>query len=296
MLAMAPITSLSHRLLAVAGIAFCCLYLHGCERGVILQGKVADIQDEALPGVAVTVKGSGEQDLTDGVGEYELRCPPGKIELSLVKTGYTPGHISLEVAAPRHVEVTTTHLWRLPQDRGVYLFKLFRYERLTPTEPEKYQDENGKAVYGTKKVPELIVDVAEAPFFIAYSLPPYDIGLYRLDRRDVKKPAAHAPKETVWAPVESIAVLPAAIDEPEKLLLELQPTAPLEPAIYAFHWGALDGHDNVESRIFMFRVKGDTDETEEPLDDASAPEETPSEEESVEPDDVDEPDDGEAGW
>ena len=52
------------------------------------------------------------------------------------------------------------------------------------------------------------------------------------------------------------------LDEPEKLLVELKATAPLEPGVYAIHWGALEGYDSIDPRIFMFALKAPAPEDE----------------------------------
>jgi hypothetical protein len=60
--------------------------------------------------------------------------------------------------------------------------------------------------------------------------------------------------ETVWATQELISALPAPIDEPEKLLVQLKPAGPLTPGVYGVHWGALEGHASTDPFVFLFRV------------------------------------------
>ena len=237
--------------------------LGGCEPTVLIRGSVLDVRGQALPGVAVTVRDTGEQATTSGVGSYSLRCLPGIHDLDFMKTGYTPGRLYIEADALRSVEATEVRLWPLPPGTGVYLYEDYRYFEATRAKPDAYIAMDGSPVHGTKKTAELATASAE-PLLICHKLPPFDTHLYRLHPTEAAVPpqpsdpssAAAAPSftETVWAPADAFTVIPVPIDEPEQLLIELRLTAPLPPGTYAVHWGALDGHTTTDPRIFLFRV------------------------------------------
>lgn len=248
-----------------------------CDRTVVIQGVVTDVAGEGLPGVAITVRGRLDQAVSDGVGRYSLRSAPGAIDLELMKTGYTPGYLSLHVARSGAVAVTPAVLWPLPQDKGVYLFENFRYRELTRIEPMRYlpqdvqiADARKGPLFGTKQEPECDTLDTE-PLLICHRLPPYDVRLCRLRQvkaaligentaaaplPDAPAPGAVAPvyTEMIWVPADDIPTTTAPIDEPNKLLVELKLSAPLEPGTYAAHWGALNGYTSIDAYAYLFRV------------------------------------------
>ena len=54
---------------------------------------------------------------------------------------------------------------------------------------------------------------------------------------------------------QPIEMYSKVLDVPEKLLVELRAAAPLSPGVYAIHWGALEGYDSIDPRIFMFELR-----------------------------------------
>ena len=254
------------------------LLLAACDQTVSLRGTVYDVRGESLPGVAVTLREIGRQAITDGRGRFgegfnPLRCAPGVYTVDYIKTGYTAGQQSFEASRTGSYELEEVRLWPLPKSQGVYLFEGYRYREASRTEPKQYLAEKAQAVgtqfgnaliFATKKIPELIAQTNE-PEILCYRMPDYDVRLYRLDRVSAALPAHDSVEseegaaplqftESVWAPSESITIIPVPIDEPEHTLLELQLTEGLVAGHYAVHWGALDGHSSTESRIFLFRV------------------------------------------
>ncbi len=230
----------------------------GCEQGVVLRGMVYDTQDHALPGVAVTVRGTSYQDATDALGRYEIRCLPGVLELEFAKTGYTPARLTVPVADYQPVEAEAIRLWNLPPEKGVFLLENHRYRALTRTEPREYRLADGPTILATRKAPELTT-VLSAPFLVCYKLPAYDVRMHRLEQVEAALPQSNAAKERVWAATDSIPIAADALDEPERLLLVLRPDVALAPGRYAIHWGALDGYNTIDSRVFLIEV---TDSTE----------------------------------
>jgi hypothetical protein len=179
------------------------LLLCGCERTVLISGRVTDVRGVALPGVAVTVGDADYEGLTDGTGEYRIRCEPGTVSLHFIKTGYTPGHMELRAGLREggagaedadtplrfsKIQAREVMLWPLPPAKGVYLFEDFAYRALTRCEVAKYlarmekaeEDSGGKAedriraarfVHGTEIGPEVEM-VFEAPAGEAVSVLP----------------------------------------------------------------------------------------------------------------------------
>lgn len=251
--------------------------LAGCERPVVIQGKVVDIHGEALPGVAVTVRGTEYEAVTDGLGAYSLSCAPGTLTLDVMKTGYTQGVLQVEAKDRIAVDVRDAVLWPLPGRKGVYLFENFKYREATRAEPKRYVAPDGKPVFAVKKDPELETQTPlggerteGTPLLICFKQPDYDVALHRMCRMEVTLPQQRAPapvqpgsaeapappveKETVSAPADRVACLVIPIDEQDKLLLEVRPMAPLSPGVYAVHWGALEGHTATDPYVFLFRV------------------------------------------
>ena len=255
------------------------LLLAACDRTVSLRGTVLNVQGEALPGAAVTLTEIGRQSITDGRGRYgeglnSLRCAPGHYTVEYIKTGYTAVQQSFEAPRTGSYELEAVRLWPLPKSQGVYLFEDYRYRETSRTEPKEYLAEKVKPVgtqfgdaliFATKKIPELVAQSNE-PEILCYRMPDYDVRLYRLALVSAALPAHEsvdseagtaAPlqfTESVWAPVEAITIIPVPIDEPGHTLLALRITEGLAAGHYAVHWGALDGHSQTESRIFLFRV------------------------------------------
>jgi len=251
----------------------------GCEQGAVLRGVVNDTQGHALPGVAVTVRGTEFQDATDAVGVYEIRCMPGTLDLEFAKTGFTPGRLTVAVEDFDPVEAETVRLWNLPPEKGVYLLEEHRYQPLTRTEPKDYRIADGPLILATRKAPDCKT-LLSAPFLVCHKLPPYDVRLHRLEQIEAALPEANAASEMVWAATDSIPIAADPLDEPERLLLALRPDAALTPGRYAIHWGALDGFNTIDSRIFLLEVTDPSEVESADEDEASEtqPEEASSEE------------------
>ncbi len=241
--------------------------LGGCDRTAVIRGVVEDVSGETLPGVAVAAPDAGLQAVADGRGNYRLRCPPGPIHLTYIKTGYTTGHLTVTVPGPGPAEAPAVTLWPLPPGKGIYRFSPeFRYHELTRAKPQRYVGKETGPCFGVKAAPGLVFEDTN-PMLMAFRTPSYDVRLCRLERIAAARPqTATAPAdlpeeaffERVWAPAEVLPVHLQPVDEPEKLLYELRLLAPLDPGVYAVHWGALEGHAQpVEAgqNVFLFRVR-----------------------------------------
>ncbi len=230
------------------------LLLLGCERNVI-RGMVVDVKGDLLPGVAVSVAGTEFQGLTDALGRYTVAYEPGALVLDFMKTGYTPGRLELEVNETRPVEASQVMLWPLPPNKGVYLFDDYQYRETYPTEPKAHVSHDGvERVYAVKRL-GVVETTKREPTIICYRMRPYDVRMCRLEFSKVTVRAEKQVRQVpLWIPVWTWPLSVGAIDEPERLLLHLNLPRPLEPGVYAVHWGALEGQTTLDSRVFIFSV------------------------------------------
>jgi len=257
-----------------------CDYMHK----VYLQGEVTDVSGQRLPGAVVKVRGTEFEDLTNGVGRYFFGVTTGNLQLEFVKTGYTPGRMEITVDSLGRVEAPTIALWPLPVGEGVYYCKNYRYYEAARPRPNRYQVKDMGEMWGTPVNPDLIIPWTDPethtegnpPFMIGHKMPAYDARMHKMQkvkaaliqtqvRQHVetdKKQEMQYPEE-IWIAEQIIAIYSRVLDEQEKLLVELKATSPLEPGVYAIHWGALEGYDSIDPRIFMFELQAPTPEVEE---------------------------------
>jgi hypothetical protein len=237
------------------------LMLAGCVEST-LTGQVRDIQDEALPGVAVTVAGTPYQDTTDALGGYAVPAPDGPCELVFHKTGYTSGRLAVYEETDRAQPLTPMKLWPLPPAKGVYLFRDFRYAAAKPFEVERFETAEGDLVFGTSTYQpgrgDVVVAESPLPLILCHNMPLQDVMVHRLEREEVAPDdEEEGVVEEVWRPA---AVFPAsleAIDPPDVTLQRVRLFSPLEPGLYAVSWGSLEGDLEGERRMFVFTVPGD---------------------------------------
>lgn len=238
------------RKLAPCGVAL----LAGCNPNVI-EGSVADVQGNPLPGVAVQAQSGGAQAITDALGQYRLPFLPGKVTLEFMKTGYTPGRLELTVGQWRRVQANAVALWPLPPSKGVYLFERFRYQAMGAAEPRPYRMGLRDAVHGAAKSPDVTTENPN-PCMVCFKMPDYDLAFCKMRLADVSLPGfdSGGATEKVWIRAQPLPVLLEPIDQPDATLVELRLSRPLEPGVYGIHWGALDGYASTDSRVFLFRV------------------------------------------
>jgi hypothetical protein len=156
---------------------------------------------------------------------------------------------------------------------------------MTRTEPSRCMiKEEGKAApvsrLAAKIAPEAITHL-ETPLIIAHKVPTYDLHCNRLiavKAADALLPGADAPKpeaftRDAWVPADRIGMVARPIDEPGRLLVELRPDGPLQPGVYAIHWGAFEGYASIEASAYLFEVRPAVMEVEapEPVEPEEAP-------------------------
>ena len=243
------------------GIVLLLVALAGCERNKI-RGRVLDVQGETLPGVAVHVEGTEFQALTTPLGEYTIDYQPGALALNFIKSGFTPGRLELKVDQLKGVEAADVMLWRLPEGWGVYLVEDARYAAVNPVVPDVFTTVTDATVCGVKKGPDASTTNPN-PMIVCYKLPRNEVRLCRMAPVEIEArlpdakgavDKAKGQKITVWTVKEKLPVTVTRIDEPEGLLQQLQYNGPLAPGCYAVHWGALEGHTELDKRIFYFNV------------------------------------------
>jgi hypothetical protein len=279
----------------------------GCNRGITLNGTVLDAQGQTLPGVTATVRGTELQTLTNGLGQYTLHCPPGALTIEFIKTGYTSAVLDLALPAEGTARADNVQLRRLPLSQGVYLLQDDRYFEMTRAEPRQFRPVQAKdstnsllstpsprPQFAVGKLPELQFRSHEA-IILCYKLPAFDVYIHRLETlqgipyeqsQAAADPAPAAHTLAVWAPRDKIAIVARPVDEPEQLLVELRLLVPLDPGVYAIHWGALDGHPqppDVGPWVYLFQIIPDDTDEDKPAEIQSDSEESEANPKSTPP-------------
>lgn len=243
--------------------------LLGCSnpylRGASVSGIVVDFAGDALPGVSVTVENGDYRALTDARGLYKVRYLPGEVTLQFAKTGFTPGILELNIADFTKVIPSPVELWRLPPEKGVYILSEFRYVKTASMAPTDFTVYNEGVIHGTQS--EFEVETANPqPLLVCYKMPQYDVHLTRLIRRRINIGPTKKGDDIlqVWTGDASFRTAFTPIDTPAGMLLQLELPGPLEPGVYAVHWGALEGFFAIEDQMHVFRiVSPPKDENEE---------------------------------
>lgn len=228
------------------------LCVPACNRPVI-KGAVVNAEGEQLPGVAVNSVGNDFSDLTNVLGEYEVRFKPGTVVLEFAKTGYTPARLEMRAESGAVVRPPVVEMWRLPIFSGVYLLEDFKYHEAPGLELKTFYTEDDDPVLGSRREITLATDKTE-PLIVSFGMPRYDARLHRLKQIAARVAKGEDVLQPIWTAAESLPVDILPVDQPEGVLLQLRLAAPLEPGEYAVHWGAFEGYTTLDARIFPFRV------------------------------------------
>jgi len=242
--------------------------------GVPVEGRVVNPRGEALPGVVVQAGTVGPQDLTNVRGEYRLRLEPGDRILTYSKSGYTRAERRIDAAARSGGALEDMVLWQLPLQPGVYLVDDFRYTETPRLVPQQYFLEDESVALGVEIGPAVVTS-RDVPLIVCYRTPRYDARLSRLVEVQATRPFSGADSFPVWVAAGTLAVALEPVDQPDAELLRVAMDRPLEPGVYAVHWGALEGYNTLDNRIYLFEVAPPPSATViDPLEpgDASAPE------------------------
>lgn len=252
--------------------------LAGCDPRVAVTGEVRNVDGEPLPGVSVKAEAAQAFGVTNGNGMFGRRpnllaVPPGAWELAYIKSGFTTAYQNIETGDARTAEAPPVTLWPLPAARGVYLLEGIHYESLTRATPERYPALNGGAVYGLNAKIRPEVELPEPPaFFVSHKMATYDWQLSRLETVRVLRPGVEAPAsgeetdesltESIWAAAVRLPIETIPVDLPERLLWQIRPAVPMQPGVYAIHWGALDGDSTTEESVYLIGIQAPEAEAE----------------------------------
>ncbi|MCK5861690.1 MAG: hypothetical protein KAH38_04345, partial [Candidatus Hydrogenedentes bacterium] len=217
--------------------------------------------------------------LTTAIGEYALGAATGKLQLEFIKTGYTSALLEVNVEILGRIQTPSVSLWKLPISEGVYWNKNHRYFPTNHPRPNQYQIKDAGIAWGTPVNPKLSIPWVDSaldpnanpPYMIGHKLSPYDAHMHRLQRVKAAPLQGTATKseekmqypEEIWIIEKQFPLHSKVLDEPEKLLVELRAAAALDPGVYAIHWGALEGYDSIDPRIFLFELTAPPQEAEE---------------------------------
>jgi hypothetical protein len=110
-------------------------------------------------------------------------------------------------------------------------------------------------LYGTQREVERHTQVPD-PFLVLHRMAPEGVALHRLEKREITliREGAQATDIEAYVSVEAVPVGTAPLDYPARLLHRVTLPGSLLPGIYAINWGALEGHSDYDSRMFMFEV------------------------------------------
>ncbi len=265
--------------------------LAGCP-GRVIKGQVFNTNEEALPGVVVQVAGTEHQALSNALGAYTVHyTEPGRLELLFSKTGYTPGRLELQADSPEPIQVNPMRLWRLPQNKGVYLYKDGQYLGTKPVECEEFISQDKGVLYGSAKFksdqPGVLKTIETNPALLCYNMPKQDVELHRIASSSIEQAGERKGEPLdVWTPTAAFPVSLEAIDQPEAILQQVHLFSPLEPGVYAIHWGALEGSRELDSRMFVFIVQTPEEAAKPP---EVKPEEPETELKTIAPEDIEMP-------
>lgn len=233
-------------------LIFLILVMAGCTQGQ-LTGVVRNIEGEELPGVSIQVPGTDISAVSNALGEYTLSVEPGEHELIFAKTGYTISSLSVRKNEVGNSPVPDVMLWNLPPQKSVYLYHDTQYTETTRVTPQRFYMQDGTIDYGVRSDPD-----TETPFnvpqILFYRTPRYDVRLSRLHEEIAKLTNDDSQTFPVWTAAGTVGVNLQPVEPADPTLLKLDLDQPLQPGRYAIHWGALEGYDTIDARIYMFEV------------------------------------------
>jgi hypothetical protein len=224
----------------------------GCGQSVI-QGVVEDMHGESLPGVSVKVAGRDQSALTDARGKYLLRHELGMFQVVYAKSGYTTFQADLYYSESAINQQPTVQLWPVPPKEGVFHFTGTRYDAVDQRTFRKYFLSDGTIEQALRELPDRTI-AGERPLLLCFKTPRRNAKLARLQEVEAHLPTDPSQTFGVWIAGGSVPVdlIPVVVSDPS--LLQVRLIEPLQPGMYALHWGALEGYTSLDERIFIFIV------------------------------------------
>ncbi len=111
---------------------FLAIFLLACSQ-MRAEGLVTDSVGTPQENVVVTAIGTHCQAYTDSTGHYSLSCPPGIYSITFSQTGYINQTLDqVDLQEKRTYEIPQVHMVRIPQDKGLLLFRGNEYHKLKP--------------------------------------------------------------------------------------------------------------------------------------------------------------------
>lgn len=228
--------------------------LVGCT-GASVTGTTYDIAGEPLPGVLVHAAGSNREAVSSADGRYRVAVSPGQVVLNYWKTGYTPGQLELSVEGPGSVEAAAVTLWKLPPEKGVFLFEDNNYVATEAVAPVRYTRDNGEAIFGIDRWEGVVTGTA-TPVIMGYRVPVQGVRLHRMMQGEftVTDEEGRKSDREIWRAAGTVPASIEMVDELEQSLLRIRPVDPLPAGTYAVGWGALAGETPEMARAYLFSV------------------------------------------
>jgi ankyrin repeat protein len=219
--------------------------LISCSQSGYITGTVKDIAGQPLQGVAVKIKGSQIETLSDKNGNYRINYVPGNFTLIFAKKGYTSFELPLILLAKEKYPAEEVVLCKLPKEVGFYAYSdTGILANVRPVQVVQAGTEF-TPISGIKDFPTWVTPDTK-PKFLLYGnkLPVKNLSLHRLIfTKDVKcqtwfSGSKQVKEVNMWTAAEKIPFTMKKYPGEVQVLI-LTPDSELSPGGYAFHWGAL---------------------------------------------------------
>lgn len=102
----------------------------GCGQKKHITGTVVDERGQAVAGVAVKIENAAFATTTGDAGEYRLDFAPGKFRVIFAKSGYVGDTLALELSEKIAFPAETVTLYRIPEERGIFVLSDSGYQAL----------------------------------------------------------------------------------------------------------------------------------------------------------------------
>ncbi len=118
--------------------------LLGACGGMAIDGQVVDANGAAMADVSVTAFGHPCQTRTDAEGKFALECVPGEHRVVIGAEGYVPVEEDISAPERQRYEMGKKILIKIPEDKGIFLFRGGTYASLTDGRLSRRLEKSGK--------------------------------------------------------------------------------------------------------------------------------------------------------
>lgn len=94
--------------------------LFGCGKKAEIVGTVLDNFGKVVEGATVKIENTAFTATTDKNGRYHIGYVPGKVDVSILKQGYSEEKINLNIAIESKFPAKDVTLYKIPSDSGVF--------------------------------------------------------------------------------------------------------------------------------------------------------------------------------